>query len=131
VKRRGPIAVVLVAAALALAASAAATRTVYISSKVSIKSAQGLKFVGHVTSPNHACEEGRKVVLLRVIENGPDQALGHDVTNDKGNWSIEPSGFAGISMSHFYARVKRRSEGTAGTIYVCKGDRSRTIELGM
>lgn len=129
-KRRALIAVLLALAALALAAGAGATRTVFIASKVSIKNHHGLHFVGRVTSPNHACEEGRRVVLYRVIDGGPDQALGHDTTNANGNWGVEVSGFAGISMSHFYARVKRRSEGTAGTIYVCKGDRSRTIELG-
>jgi hypothetical protein len=130
VKRGARIAVVLAVAALALATTAAATRTISISSKVSIKNAQGLHFVGRVVSPKSACRQGRRVVLLRVIEGGPDQALGHDVTAANGNWSIQPSGFAGISLSHFYAKVKRRSEGTAGTIYVCKADRSRVIELG-
>jgi hypothetical protein len=127
VKRRGLIIALAAVTALALAASAGATRTVRIPSKVSIKNHHGLPFIGRVTSPNGACEEGRKVVLYRVIEGGPDQALGHDTTNATGNWSVEVSGYAGISMSHFYARVKRRSEGTAGTIYVCRGDRSRTI----
>jgi hypothetical protein len=130
VKRGASIAVVLAAAVLALAATALATRTVHIGSKVSIANHHGLHFVGRVTSPNAACGEARKVVLFRVIENGPDQALGRDVTAANGNWSITPSGFAGISLSHFYAKVKRRSEGTAGTIYVCRGDRSRVIELG-
>jgi hypothetical protein len=130
VKRRAAIALVAVAVVLALAAAALATRTVRIPSKVSIKNHHGLHFVGRVTSPNHACVEDRKVVLFRVIDNGPDQALGSDRTGANGNWSIEPSGFAGISLSHFYARVKRRSEGTAGTIYVCRGDRSRTIGFG-
>ena len=126
-KRGSLIAVVLAVAALALAASAVATRTVHIASEVSIKSRPGLRFVGRVSSPNGACKEGRRVVLFRVIAGGPDQALGHDVTAANGNWSIEPSGFAGISLAHFYAKVTRRGEGTAGTIYVCKGDRSRTI----
>jgi hypothetical protein len=130
VKRGGLIAILLAVTALAVAATAAATRTVRIQSKVSIANHHGLHFVGRVTAPNHACEEQRRVTLFRVIENGPDQALGHNVTGGNGSWSVEVSGFAGISLSHFYARVKRRSEGTAGTIYVCQGDRSRTIELG-
>lgn len=130
-KRGGLIAALVVLAVLAVATSAGATRTVRIPSKVSIKNHHGLHFVGHVTSSNHACVEQRKVVLYRVIENGPDEALGHDTTDSQGNWGVEVSGFAGISMSHFYAKVKQRSEGTAGTIYVCQGDRSRTIELGM
>ncbi|MGN6256865.1 MAG: hypothetical protein ACTHN3_03815 [Solirubrobacterales bacterium] len=128
-KRGALIAALLILAALAVAAGAGATRTVRIPSKVSIANHHGLHFVGRVTSSNHACVEQRKVVLYRVIENGPDQALGHDVTGSDGSWSVEVSGFAGISLSHFYAKVKRRSEGTAGTIYVCQGDRSRTIKL--
>jgi hypothetical protein len=120
----------LVLAVLALAATATATRTVRIASKVSIANHHGLHFVGRVTSSNHACMEQRKIVLFRVIENGPDQALERDTTSAQGRWSVEVSGFAGVSMSHFYAKVKRRSDGTAGTIYVCQAGRSRTIELG-
>jgi hypothetical protein len=130
VKRGATIAALLVLAVLALAATATATRTVRIASNVSIANHHGLHFVGRVTSSNHACVEQRKVVLFRVIENGPDQALERDITSAQGRWSVEVSGFAGISMSHFYAKVKRRSDGTAGTIYVCQADRSRTIELG-
>ena len=129
-KRGALIAALLVLAVLAIAATATATRTVRIASKVSIANHHGLHFVGRVTSSNHACVEQRTVSLFRVIENGPDQALGHDTSDEEGRWSAEVSGFAGISMSHFYAKVKRRSEGTAGTIYVCQADRSRTIELG-
>jgi hypothetical protein len=130
VKRVGSIAAVAALVALLVAATATATRTVHIKSKVSIANHHGLHFVGRVTSPNAACEEGRKVILYRVIEGGPDQALGHDTTDEEGRWSVEVSGFAGISLSHFYAKVKRRSEGTAGTIYVCGSDRSRTIKFG-
>lgn len=128
-KRGGSIAALLALAVLAVAPTATATRTVRIASKVSIANHHGLHFVGRVSSSDHACVEGRKVTLFRVIENGPDQALGHDVTGSNGRWSLEVPGFAGISLSHFYAKVKRRSEGTAGTIYVCQGDRSRTIKL--
>jgi hypothetical protein len=130
VKRGGSIAVALTLAVLLLAATAAATRTVHIPSKVSIANHHGLHFGGRVSSTNHACEQGRKVVLFRVIVNGPDQVMGRDTSDGEGRWGIEVSGFAGISMSHFYAKVKRRSEGTAGTIYVCGADRSRTIGLG-
>jgi hypothetical protein len=130
VKRGATIAALLVLAVLALAATATATRTVRIASKVSIANHHGLHFAGRVTSSNHACVEQRTVVLFRVIENGPDQALERDLTGAQGRWSVEVSGFAGISMSHFYAKVKRRSDGTAGTIYVCQPDRSRTIGLG-
>jgi hypothetical protein len=121
VKRGALIAALTVLAALTVAVTAGATRTVRIESKVSIANHHGLHFVGRVIASNHACMEQRRVTLFRVIENGPDQALGHDVTGANGRWSVEVSGFAGISLSHFYAKVKRRSEGTAGTIYLCRG----------
>jgi hypothetical protein len=116
---------VLVAAAtaLALAATAAyATRVVKIASHVSIKS-QSLTFTGKVTSPNPGCVAGRHVTLYRK----PHNKLGTATTGPKGRWKITVSGFAGVSLAHFYAHVWRRSEGTAGTIYVCKGATSPTI----
>lgn len=99
----------------------------WIPSQVSIRSHHDGRFGGRVTAPNPACKDTRKVTVYRVIDGGPDQALGHDTTSANGQWSVEVSGFAGISLARFYAKVKRRSEGTAGTIYVCRGDRSRTI----
>ena len=33
-------------------------------------------------------------------------------------------------MVHYYAKVKRREEGTAGTIFVCKGDKSERVLAG-
>jgi hypothetical protein len=65
----------------------------------------------------------RRVTLYRT--NG--DVLGHARTNPRGHWKITASGSAGITMGHFFAKVKRTSQGTAGTIYVCKGARSRTI----
>lgn len=102
--------------------AADATRTVKIASHISIKS-QGLKFSGHVTSSNAACRAGRKVTLYR----SSSLMLGSTTTNAAGHWQITPSGFAGISLGRFYAKVKQRSDGTAGTIYVCKAAKSRTI----
>jgi hypothetical protein len=55
------------------------------------------------------------------------QVLASTTTNSSGGWSITVSGSAGITLGHFYATVKKRSEGAAGTIYVCKAARSRTI----
>jgi hypothetical protein len=111
--------------ALALASGltiAEATRTVTIASHTTIKS-HGLKFSGSVTSSNAACRSGRKVTLYRK----QSQVLGSTTTNSLGSWKITVSGSAGITLGHFYATVKKRSEGTAGTIYVCKAARSKTI----
>ena len=73
---------------------------------------------------NAACNANRRVVLFRKA--GP-MKLGSTKTDAAGKWKITVSGFAGISLGHFYAVVKRRSEGTAGTSYVCKRAQSKTI----
>jgi hypothetical protein len=117
----------LAASAVAVAgtasvSSADVTRLVKLRSHVSINST-GLVFHGKVTSPNPACVAGRKVVLRRT--NG--DVLGTTTTGPKGHWKITASGSAGITLGHFFARVRRRTEGTAGTIYVCEAARSRTI----
>jgi hypothetical protein len=117
----------LVACALAVASmsgltAAEATRIVRIASHISIKST-GLTFSGKVTSPNAACDSGRKVTLYRTNGN----VLGSTTTGSSGRWKITASGSAGITLGHFFAKVKQRSEGTAGTIYVCKAAVSPTI----
>lgn len=99
-----------------------ATRTVAIASHISIKSA-GLSFSGRVTAKNAACDSARKVTLYRTSS----VKLGTATTTTSGHWKITASGSAGISLGHFYAKVSKRSEGTAGTIYVCKAARSPTI----
>lgn len=104
------------------AAIAGASRTVKIGSKLSI-SDQGLTFKGRVTSSNAACVTPRRVVLYR--SNG--LKLGSVNTGSTGRWKISVSGSAGISLGHFYAKVRQRTEGTAGTIYVCKAATSKTI----
>lgn len=129
-KRSVPLLLALTIAAAAFwAASASASRHVTIGSRVSIKSAE-MRFAGRVTSPNQACAEQRGVVLYRVVSGGPDQALGRARTNAEGRWSITVSGFAGISLSRFYAKAKPRTEGAAGTIYTCAAARSKTIGFG-
>jgi hypothetical protein len=119
--------VALAASALAVTLTvglmaAEATRIVRIASHISIKST-GLTFRGKVTSPNAACAGGRKVTLYRTNGN----VLGSTTTGSAGRWKITASGSAGITLGHFFAKVKRRSEGTAGTIYVCKAAVSNTI----
>ena len=101
-----------------------ATRTVKIASHISIKS-KGLTFSGRVTAKNAACDSARKVTLYRTSS----LKLGSATTSSSGHWKITASGSAGISLGHFYAKVTKLSEGTAGTIYVCKAARSGTIAL--
>ena len=130
-KRRALIATALALLALALAGTAAATRTIYVPSQITIENHHGIHFMGEVRAADYEpCEQQRKVVLFKVVADGPDQAVGRDTTDNRGNWSIMPQGSAGISLAHFYAKVKRLSQGAAGTIYVCKSDRSRTLKAG-
>ena len=115
-------------AAVALTMGTAdATRTVRIASHISIKSNE-LNFSGKVTSPNSACKSGRHVSLYKRVSGGSGrERVGVSVTGASGKWHVRVSGSAGISMAHFYAKVRQRSEGTAGTIFVCKSARSATI----
>jgi hypothetical protein len=117
----------LSAAALACMLGAAdATRTVRIPSHISIKSHE-LRFSGRVTSSNAACRQGRHVSLYRRRSTGGRDRVGVFVTGASGKWHITVSGTAGVSMAQFYAKVRRRSEGTAGTTFVCKSADSATI----
>jgi hypothetical protein len=131
VKRVAPIAVLLLAVALALAATAVAERTIYVPSRITIENHHGVHFMGEVHADTYEpCEQNRRVRLFKVIKNGPDQVVGRDTTNNRGEWSIMPQGSAGISFARFYAKVKRSSQGAAGTIYVCQADRSPTLKAG-
>ena len=121
----------LIAAALVLTIwlpAAGATRTVKIPSQISIHE-RALHFHGRVTASNSACESDRRVVLYRRFLNGTRQALGRTKTDQSGRWRIHISGSAGISMARFFAKARRRSEGTAGTIYICQRARSKTVSF--
>ena len=55
----------------------------------------------------------------------PDQLLGKDRSNNRGKWKLARPPEPG----RFYAKVVRQEEGTAGTIFVCGGDRSEVAVL--
>src|SRR3954468_22593344 len=110
--RMATVTVALCALCLAFAAGGAdATRTVRIASHISIKDKE-LRFHGRVTSPNVACRANRRVALYQRLSDGGRRRLGHTVTGSSGKWHIRISGFAGVSLAHFYAKVSRRREGT-------------------
>ena len=121
--RRVPL---ILGAAIATAAVAAipalASNVVRIDSKVRI-SHRAPAFHGKVRSDNNGCESNRKVKMFRR-QHGPDQLLGHDRTDRRGKWKVEVDP---LSSGAYYARVKRRAEGAAGTIFVCRRDRSKTV----
>jgi hypothetical protein len=104
------------------AVTARATRTVALASHITIKG-KGLTFSGTVSSGSAACKQGRTVTLYRK----PSLTLASTTTSSSGHWKITVSGSAGITLGHFYAKAKKRSEGTAGTIYVCKAAASATV----
>ena len=122
--RNALFAAVLTLALVLVAVPALATQTVKINSRVQI-STQPPAFHGHVKSPNHACEIHRKVKLFKE-RKGPDKLLGKDKTNHRGRWEIDVNP---LKSGAYHAKVVRRSEGAAGTIFVCRRDRSRTIVI--
>ncbi len=111
------------AAITALAASIAlATTTKRFDSKVTLSASN--PFSGRVISKKHACEVRRTVKIL-IKKPGADDLFGRTKTDKHGDWS-KPA----MPNGDFYAVVKRRQEGTAGTIFVCKSDTSPTRHFG-
>ena len=127
IDRRVTIAACLALAATCLAAGLAASATAGPPGKatVFIETRLGLAnsfpaFHGYARSDRHACEIDRRVRVFRR-DYGADTLIGRDRTNDDGRYFVngEP-----LSSGVYYARVLRREEGTAGTIFVCGADRS-------
>lgn len=120
-QRISPALSVAAVAALTFTALAAAGNVERFDSTVRLSASN--PFHGRVLSTRHACEVGRTVKVFNK-RPGPDGVFGTTTTNGRGKWSIpaNPNG-------DFYAGVKRREEGTAGTTFVCRGDRSRTRDF--
>src|SRR4051812_38510093 len=122
------VAVLATAATAFTFTTADATRTVRIASRITIES-HGLNFHGKVKSENSGCKDARHVSLYRKFSDGSRQRVGVFVTGPSGKWHITVSGSAGITMSRFYAKVRQRKEGTAGTIFVCKSADSEVTRV--
>jgi hypothetical protein len=77
----------------------------------------GTMFGGKVTSsaPRPTCAAGRSV----SVWNQQGDRLGVTRTNRGGGWQMTVSGYAGISLGHFYATVKPTQ--------FCRGAWSKTI----
>lgn len=116
---------VMGAALVACFGSAYATRIVPVASHISIKSHHDTTFTGRVTSSDPGCEDARRVTLYTTS----NLKLGTVKTTKYGYWTIHASGFAGISLHHFFAKVARFANGAAGTIYVCEAATSKTISF--
>ena len=117
----------ILAAVLALVTSvsaigvAGATNTVEIDSQIILRESFPA-FHGKVKSSNEACTEQRLVKLFKKKRNGGRKLLGETHTNNAGRWQVivDP-----LSSGAYRAVVKQRSEGTAGTIFVCLRDKSQ------
>jgi hypothetical protein len=122
--------IVVAVALLATSASASATQIFSVPTRVTIANDEDLHFIGRVIANSYEpCVPHRKVVLFRVIDNGPDQPLGRDLADVDGDWSLTVQGFAGVSLSRFYAKVTKTRRREQGTIAICSADRSRTTRL--
>jgi hypothetical protein len=103
-------------------ANADASHVVRIASHLSIRR-HDLTFSGKVTSRNSWCPDQRLVTLYRTV----GYPLGSIRTNVHGQWKIKVPASAITTRARVYAKVGRSSQGAAGTIYVCRAARSRTI----
>jgi hypothetical protein len=83
-------------------------------------------FHGRVKAKNDACVGQRKVKLFKKRKDDGKRLLGTDVTSKKGKWKVVVNP---LKNGDYYAVVKKKKEGTAGTIYVCKKDRSPTAHI--
>jgi hypothetical protein len=121
-----PRILMFLAAAAAIAALAATTAlgttTKRFDSTVTLSANN--PFHGQVVSKKHACEVQRVVKVFNQ-RPGKDGLFDTTKSNRKGAWSIPA-----MPNGRFYAKMPRRSEGTAGTTFVCTGDTSPVRSFG-
>lgn len=107
-----------VAAILALAIPALATRTVRVPSTVSLAPTLSS---GKVSSAKKACIDSRRVVVKFMDASGRVSLYGTATTDASGKYSAQNLGSVkGRPPFKFFAVAKARSEGTAGTVFVCR-----------
>lgn len=102
----------------------AALGTASYHSHVSIHS-KGLTFSGNVTSSYQPCERRRGVQLYR--SNG--EKVGQTDTNHAGHWQITVQGSAGITLSHFHAKVIGLTHQVSRPYYRCLATQSESISV--
>ena len=110
------------ATAMVLASGALAGNVKTFDSSVTL--AKSNPFHGHVVSEKHACSVHRLVKVFNK-KPGKDGLFGKTHSNRTGAWSIPAT-----PTGKFYAKMPRREEGTAGTTFVCTGDRSKVRTYG-
>lgn len=123
--RLAALALVVGAAVLIGVPGAAGTQTVRIPSTVTLNitpEKAAATFKGKIKSPNQACRTNRTVALM-LRRPGKDQKVSSTPTFGQ-HWRL---GLDNPRPGEYYARVKKRSDGTAGTIFVCKADSSPAV----
>lgn len=110
------------ATALLLAAGALAGNVKTFDSSVTLS--QNNPFHGQVVSKKHACKEDRLVKVFNK-KPGKDGLFGKTHSKHDGSWSLPAT-----PTGKFYAKMPRRSEGGAGTTFVCTGDTSPVRTFG-
>ena len=83
-------------------------------------------FHGKVVSDNSDCDDGPGREAVPQDAGGGREKLGKTTSSAAGRWKIlvDP-----LSSGAYYSKLKQRTEGTAGTIYVCTGDKSQVAEV--
>jgi len=110
------------ATALLVASGALAGNVERFDSSVTLS--QNNPFHGQVVSRKHPCVERR---IVKVFNKKPGKDGLFDKTKSKrdGSWSIPA-----MPDGKFYAKMPRRSEGAAGTTFICSGDKSPVRSFG-
>ena len=80
-------------------------------------------YYGQVKSSKHACEVHRTVKVIRA-HSGRDVLVGKDSSDRHGKTKVVAPGHPGF----YYMKVLRREVRTAGATFVCRGDRTETID---
>jgi hypothetical protein len=84
------------------------------------------RFVGDVHSRKPKCERNRAVTMY-YEEPGADLVVGAGVTDETGDWTIQPV-FAGED-DPYYVIVDRKKVGTGKKKLVCKEDTSPSVQV--
>jgi hypothetical protein len=111
--------VVLAAFAPAAIGTASAAKVTNVKSTVTIKSGEGSKFTGKVSSAQKACTRGRKVKLfMEPYSGGRDELVGTTKTKSSGIWELKGSFMAGI----YHAEVTSSFVHTDSATLNCRFD---------
>ena len=115
----------LIPASIALAGGGQPGQTVRIASQVKLRNSAPA-FHGKVKADNAACVEDRLVKMFKLESGGGKQLLGKDHAANSGKWAVP---FDELSSGAYMAVAPKVTQGTAGTIYVCKRAKSKVIAV--